>query len=170
MPIGPFKDFEECVTAMTGKVADPKAYCGALERDATKSAPGTVDKQFSVVHKNDERRLTYSIVYEPNVTDAHQDFATPAEIEKAAHGFMEEYALMQGATGIDHARDTTPAQVVVVESYIAPVDFQLGGQAVKKGSWIMVMKIHDDRIWEAVKSGRYTGYSLEGLAERVPVL
>jgi len=35
MPIGPYPDWDACIRAVTGKVDDPEAYCGALERDAS---------------------------------------------------------------------------------------------------------------------------------------
>lgn len=38
MPIGPFKDWDDCVNSMRGKVDDPEAYCGALERDSSSMA------------------------------------------------------------------------------------------------------------------------------------
>lgn len=34
MPVGPFPDWDTCVREMRGKVDDPEAYCGALERDS----------------------------------------------------------------------------------------------------------------------------------------
>jgi len=30
------------------------------------------------------------------------------------------------------------------------------------GSWVISMKIEDDKVWESVKNGLYTGYSIEG--------
>ena len=37
--------------------------------------------------ESDEQKLVYGIVYEPDVPDAHGDYMTAEEIEKAAHGF-----------------------------------------------------------------------------------
>lgn len=48
-------------------------------------------KEIKVIAKADDvQRLVYGIVYEPNVADAHGDFMTPEEIEKAAHGFLKD--------------------------------------------------------------------------------
>lgn len=47
-------------------------------------------KQIKVLTKaDDEKKLVYGIVYEPDTPDAHGDFMTAAEIEKAAHGLPE---------------------------------------------------------------------------------
>ena len=50
----------------------------------------------------------------------------------------------------------------IVESYIAPVDMQVDGTLVGKGSWLMSTVILDDTIWKSVKEGKITGYSIRG--------
>ena len=108
--------------------------------------------------EEEEKKLVYGIVYEPNEIDAQGDFATEEEIEKAAHNFMLKYQQ------IDKQHDFTPGVAEVVESYIAPTDMTIGEQEIKKGSWVLVTKVNDD-IWEDVKSGNLTGYSMAGTAE-----
>ncbi len=52
-------------------------------------------KEIKVIAKADDaQRLVYGIVYEPNVADAHGDYMTPEEIEKAAHGEVVESSLL----------------------------------------------------------------------------
>jgi hypothetical protein len=41
----------------------------------------------------------------------------------------------------------------------------VGGRSVKKGTWIMAARVTDDELWSAIKSGIYTGWSLEGFAD-----
>lgn len=127
-----------------------------------------VERHVPIVKTDEERHLVYGVVYEPDAYDAHEDRMTKAEIEKAAHGFMLRYAKALGETGTDHARDVSRDEVTVVESYIAPADLMLGAQLIKAGSWVMVAKVHDQRIWKAVKAGQYTGWSFEGWGRRVP--
>lgn len=117
---------------------------------------------------NAEQRLVYGVVYEPDVYDAHDDAMSADEIQKAAHGFMGRYALALAETGTDHLTEVARDRVTVVESFIAPADFQLGAQLVKAGSWVMVAKVHDERLWKDVKARRYTGWSFEGFGIRVP--
>lgn len=117
------------------------------------------EKQIKVIAKADEaQRLVYGIVYEPNVADAHGDYMTPAEIEKAAHGFLKD------AREIDKQHDFQGGVGEVVESYIAPSDFEMGDEVIKKGSWVLVTKASDE-IWEQIQKGEITGYSMAGTAD-----
>lgn len=121
-----------------------------------------------ILKVDDERRLVASVVYEPDVADAHDDMMTAVEIERSCHGFGIRYAQGRGELGTDHARKANRLEVVPVESFLAPVDFHLGAQLVTKGSWVMWSKVLDDEIWKEIKSGQYTGYSFEGYGRRVP--
>ena len=116
-------------------------------------------KEIKVIAKADDaQRLVYGIVYEPNVADAHGDYMTPEEIEKAAHGFLKD------AREIDKQHDFQGGVGEVVESYIAPSDFEMGDEMIKKGSWVLVTKASDE-IWEQIQKGEITGYSMAGTAD-----
>lgn len=80
---------------------------------------------------------------------------TPAEIEKAAHGFLKD------AREIDKQHDFQGDVGEVVESYIAPSDFEMDDEIIKKGSWILVTKASDE-ICEQNQKGKITGYSMAG--------
>ncbi|MDO7787134.1 XkdF-like putative serine protease domain-containing protein [Desulforamulus aquiferis] len=120
-----------------------------------------IQKQIKILTKADDaQHLVYGVVYEPNVADAHGDIMTSAEIEKAAHGFMKD------ARNIDLQHNFEEGYGDVVESYIAPQDFEIGGEAITKGSWVMATKASDE-VWEAIQKGEITGYSMAGIAETV---
>ena len=110
--------------------------------------------------EEEEQQLVYGLVYEPDVEDSHGDFMTVAEIEKAAHGFMKD------ARNIDKQHDFNAGVGEVVESYIAPADFIIGEQTITKGSWVLVTKASDE-VWEEIKKGTITGYSMAGTAETI---
>ena len=119
----------------------------------------TIEKNVKIlVNKEDEKQLVYGVVYEPNVPDAHNDMMDAEEIEKAAHRFLADYR------NIDKQHDFQSGYGEVVESYIAPQDFEIGGEVIKKGSWVLVTKANDE-TWEAIKRGEITGYSMAGIAE-----
>ncbi|MDP8527895.1 XkdF-like putative serine protease domain-containing protein [Bacillus subtilis] len=116
-------------------------------------------KEVKVLAKEaDEQKLVYGIVYEPDTVDAHGDFMTAAEIEKAAHGFLKD------AREIDKQHDFQGGVGEVVESYVAPADFEMNGETIKKGSWVLVTKASEE-IWEEIKKGEITGYSMAGIAD-----
>jgi len=110
--------------------------------------------------EDEEQQLVYGVVYEPDVEDSHEDFMTAPEIEKAAHGFMKD------ARNIDKQHDFESGVGEVVESYIAPADFTIGEETITKGSWVLVTKASDE-IWEEIKKGDITGYSMAGTAETI---
>lgn len=126
----------------------------------SETAPN-VSKQVEYIVKEDEaQQIVYGIVYEPDVEDAHGDFMTAAEIEKAAHIFMKEYQ------NIDKQHDFESEVGKVIESYIAPADFEIGRQQVTKGSWVMAVKVEDE-MWTSIQKGEFTGFSLAGMAELI---
>ncbi|USL05477.1 XkdF-like putative serine protease domain-containing protein (plasmid) [Bacillus anthracis] len=127
----------------------------------TKSADKrpTFQKQVDIITKSeDEQKLVYGVVYEPGVADAHNDFMTAEEIEKAAHEFMKE------AQNIDTQHDFTAGAGEIVESYIAPDDLEINGTTIQKGSWVIATKASDE-VWEKIKKGEINGYSMAGTAE-----
>ncbi len=111
---------------------------------------------------DDDRHLVYGIVMEPDEVDTQGDITSSEEIEKAAHRFMERSRVM----GKGH-KDV--AKAMPVESYIAPTAFDLGGQQVKAGSWVMASKVLDDELWEAIKGGDFTGFSIGAYTRRVEI-
>lgn len=116
-----------------------------------------VKKEIDVyVDKESENQVVYGVVYEPDVVDTQGDFMKADEIEKSAWEFMSDFR------NIDVSHDFNPGQGVPVESSIAPVDFELGGHTIKKGSWVLATKVNDD-IWKDIKSGEIASYSLAGV-------
>lgn len=105
-----------------------------------------------------EKRIVYGIVYEPDITDAQNDFADAEEIEKACHQFMIDYQQI----GHMHQDMLDKADVAIVENYIAPSEFLMGSEHVRKGSWVLGVKVNNEDIWQAVKKGELTGFSMAG--------
>lgn len=110
-----------------------------------------------------DERFVLGIVLEPEVVDAQGDIYSADEIRQAAHRFMEEF----GGLGLMH-RLAVNDQVKVLESYVAPVDFEIAGVPVKKGTWLLGVRVLSDELWEQVKDGKLTGFSIGGSARRVP--
>lgn len=142
-----------------------------LDRDAAHVIP--VDAQLTkrnirLLKADDvpstEERFTLGIVLEPDVVDSQMDTYDAATIRAAAHGYMEHF----GELGLQHQEKVT-GRLKVLESYIAPVDMQIGEVLVKAGTWLMGIRFVDDDLWAAVKDGSLTGLSIGGSALRQPV-
>ena len=128
----------------------------------TKDKDGKVESwqaTFDFIKMDDEQRLVGGIVYEPDVVDSQGDSASDSEIEKAAHGFMMESRII----GIMH-KEAAGKRVDIVESYIVREPFHMNKRIIKRGTWMLVVKVHDDELWEGVKSGKLTGFSMGGRA------
>lgn len=115
-----------------------------------------------------EKRLVTGIVLEPDTIDAQKDTIDKDSIEKAAHRFLSRYN-KETKLGLLH-RMFGSIGVELAESWIAPVEFNLGGTKVKKGTWLMTVKVISDGVWKKIKSGDITGFSIGGHATTVPAV
>jgi len=109
---------------------------------------------------DDEERIVYGIVYSPDEVDSQGDFASAEDIRKAAHFYMANAQTVK----VNHSGSRIAADLL--ESYIAPMDLAIEGRAVKKGTWLLAMRINDPGVWKAVKEGELTGFSMAGIATR----
>jgi DNA adenine methylase len=107
---------------------------------------------------DEDEHIVAGIVYEPDTIDAQGDEASEEEIRKAAYRFMEDGVEFK----VNHKGK--PVEVTVLESYIAPQDLLIAKQKVKKGSWVLITRVVDDDIWQDIKDGKLTGYSMAGTA------
>jgi len=106
----------------------------------------------------EDRHIVMGVVYEPNKVDSQGDYMKADTIEDMAHNYMLNSQMMK----IMHKKKVLAK---VIESFIAPVNFKLGNESVKKGAWVMGTKILDTAIWEKIKKGEITGYSIGGRAK-----
>lgn len=124
-----------------------------------------VQKSFmSRIQKTDEKlRLVSGVVLEPDSIDLQGDQIEAEDIRKA----MESYMINSRVIGHQHHGQ---ARAAVVECYIAPVDFRLADkELVRKGSWMMTVKVFDDSIWKSVTDGTIKGFSIGGRGVRTPI-
>ncbi len=111
--------------------------------------------------KTGEERFVLGIVLEPETVDAQNDVYSAAEVREAAHRFLEDY----GNIGLMH-RGLVNDQVKILESYVAPAEFEMDTAKIKKGTWLLAVHVLDDALWAKVKSGDLGGWSIGGSAAR----
>lgn len=107
---------------------------------------------------NEELKQVLYIAMLPDSTDLHGDNTTAAEVRKACHNFNQHCM----KANLFHLVETDSFSIV--ESYIAPTDFILNEVVIKAGTWLVNLQIHDDDVWELVKSGQINGVSIGALA------
>lgn len=74
--------------------------------------------------------------------------------------------LTKGMLGVQHTNWSDDIGEIV-ESYVAPSNFEIEGQSVKKGTWLMGV-VWSQENWDRIECGELTGLSLGGTAIRVP--
>ena len=154
------------------------------------------DLDLLIVEKADEKRFVLGVVYAPGSpqdTDTQEEFAKADTIEAAAWTYMQRlqkdagtlYTILRAAVradddgvmldvtdaiekaqALDDQHEQTDEEIgTVVESYIAPTDFEIKGQSIKKGTWLLGA-ILTPEYFKLVKTGKRTGFSMFGTAER----
>lgn len=111
--------------------------------------------QCKVLKADAERRLVYGIVLRPLELDTQGHVMSMTDVEYAAHHYV-------ASNGIMAIRHKEPADAVCVESYIAPIDFEVNGQRVLAGDWVLVSYVRSDSLWNRILAGDYQGYSVGG--------
>lgn len=140
-----FSDFLDTVSGGTGK--------GAPEVE-------------SVVKSLDEDLMQATFVVleacpDETTFDLHGDTYDAAEVAKACHDYNRNCM----KANLAHMFMVDDDIAYVVESYTTPVDIHLDETFISKGSWLQTWQIKDASIWEGIKSGYWSGLSIQCLAE-----
>lgn len=121
--------------------------------------------KFCPINKVDsDKQIAFGVVLEPDEVDSQNDTITAEEIEQAAHAWLAKYQ----DRGVMHTQ-LANGKIEIYESYVAPANLNINGQAVKKGTWLLMYHVQDKDLWKKIKSGQLTGFSMGGFARRNPV-
>ncbi len=111
-----------------------------------------------IIKADTENHYVTGIVYEPMTEDSHGNFMTEEEITKAAYWFAKN------GDKVDLQHSFEPLDgAAVVENWIAKADFEIDGETVQKGTWLMTVEVTDESTWEGIEKGDITGFSMGGL-------
>lgn len=118
------------------------------------AASGLQKSQFRVrlTKFNEDQQVCTGEVYAPYVVDSHGDMMEPEDVQSMAYDFLSK--MMNDR--IDLMHNNQPQKAVVVESYISS-----GNPEFTEGAWVVSLKIHDLKLWDDIKAGKYNGYSIE---------
>jgi len=121
-----------------------------------------MERETEIIKIDQEQRIITGIVLEPDVEDANGDIISAEEIEKSAYDFLSNYG--QGRKiRLMHSEDR---DIDLIESWIQKNDAKYNGKTVKAGTWLISTKVNDEEIWEKIKDGTITGFSVKGLGKR----
>jgi len=138
----------------------------------TKSDKGKILKKVSVDRKfskvDEYKRIVYGEVYipynpeDPTTVDTQGDYMLAEDIEEMAHDFLMN-AILNQSRDMDTQHDFIGGKAVPVESFIV----RPGDPDFYVGAWVIAAKILDERVWEDILAGNFTGYSLAGFGQEV---
>jgi len=109
-----------------------------------------------------DERFVFGVVLVPDEVDSQGEIYSADEVKKAAHAYMEKssgvFKLMHAGQPIDGVR--------VLETYVTKTEEVHGGETLPVGTWLMAVRVIDDKLWDSVKTGVFTGFSIGGTAIR----
>ena len=123
----------------------------------------------TIVKRDDEKHFVLAPVLVPGEPDHQGDIVSHEEVEKAAHTFLADIRERDDDTDLMHRIDVKKEDVAIAESWVAPVDMQIGEHKVTKGTWLMGLTIKSETIWNMVKDGILTGLSIFGVGKRTQI-
>jgi hypothetical protein len=137
---------------------------GELKKSEAEARAGLAKnarRRFAILKQSaDEEQFVLGVVLEPETFDSQGDIYDEETVRQAAYHFMRK----QHIIGYMHESLLVNAQYEVLENYLAPAAFELNGQPVKKGTWLLGVHVSDPKLWDDIKAGRLTGWSIEGTA------
>lgn len=138
-------------------------------KNLPKKSNPVLKNRFKIIKSNDERMLAFgwaSVSMRVDgeiIEDWQQDIVEPEELENAAYNFVELYR--EG--GEMHERGGAAIlieSVVFTEEKMKAMGIPIGTLPI---GWWIGFKVLDKGVWNKVKDGTYSMFSIEGEAERV---
>lgn len=121
-----------------------------------------LEGKFEIQKSSEEKRLAFGWASVANIVDLQNDIIDAEELEQAAYNFVRFYR--EG--GEMHERGNCAE---LVESIVfTPEKLKALGlpENSLKTSWWIGFYVTDDEVWQKVKSGEYSMFSIEGKAIR----
>lgn len=125
-------------------------------------------ENIAIVKYDNEKRIIYGVVFQPETPDSDGEVISEEEIEKAMIGYMEDLQRFDTEHDLKIRDD-----VKLIENYIAPQDLQFTYRdkdtTIKKGSWIQGVRVYNDSLWQDIQDGNITGFSPWGFGKKEEV-
>lgn len=110
-----------------------------------------------------EQMISYEIVYEPLVKDAHGEWMSEETLQQACENFNVNLAKGIVQPNLFHLQNTD--KFTIEDSWIQK-EFDVvvdgTGEKIKAGAWVCKIKYHDEDLWTLKKEGVIGGVSIGG--------
>ena len=154
---------QKSVGTPTGKIHSPDVP------ETSSRQSGIVKGRFKIAKSDEEKKLVFgwaSVSMRVDgevIEDWQDDIVDPEELEHAAY----QYVLLYRDGSEMHERGGVASlveSVVFTEEKMKAIGIPEGTLPV---GWWIGFKVLDEEVWEKVKDGTYSMFSIEGTAERV---
>ena len=170
MKVNELSNVDVIAVSLVNKGANRKQFFLRKAADEEKNELLTLPAGDHRLLKAEDWSAVYCVVAEPGAledsgiggTEVADRWASDDEIRKACHRFAKNGAL------INQMHQTLDPYGVMVENAIAPVDFEVEGHLIRKGSWYIAIEPNEDGR-DAIEKGELTGVSIEGTGLRTTV-
>lgn len=144
--------------------ANQKTFNTVVKKSNSEPKTSDSNKTFYVpfLKAEKEEQIVTGIVLQPDIVDAHGDFMKEDVVKAAAYKFLSN---INKTTKLGLQHKNFKKKFELLESYIAPQNLKINGKEIKKGTWIITVKVLDKTIWNKVKNGEITGFSIGGKAK-----
>lgn len=102
----------------------------------------------------EEMKLATFVVLVPDEVDLHGDIYDELTVLKACNNY-NKYCRK---SNLFHLQQTESFSVV--QSWTSPVDTEIEGRPIKKGTWLCTVECHSDELWKLIKSGDICSVSI----------
>lgn len=110
-----------------------------------------------------EEMVSYEVVYEPNVKDAHGQWMSLETVEKGCENFNANLNKGVVQPNLFHLQNT---DAFSIEDTWIQKEFDVKvvqtDEVIKAGTWVAKIKYHDKELWELKKAGVIGGVSIGG--------
>ena len=153
-------------------------FCmSTVENPATKTQLVMFDYEMKAMEfQDDEKRVIYSVAMRPNMLIPRKDInGEPAMVfysEETVNDLQQNFFKNNSHNGatINHdknlRKDMYAFESWIVQDPEKDKATSLGLQ-VQKGDWVMAQKVDNPEVWEDIKKGKLTGFSIEAYLEPV---
>ncbi len=127
--------------------------------------------KLAVMKSDDDKRLVFGWanvairVDGEQIVDWQQDAIDTEDLEKAAYEYVAEF----GTAGEMHQRGGVGRVIESIVFTKEKADALGIPQDLLPQGWWIGFKIEDDEVWQKIKSGEYSMFSIEGKAIREPM-
>lgn len=109
----------------------------------------------------DEEMVSYEVIYEPFIKDAHGEWMSDKTIEKAMENFNKNLEAGIVQPNLFHLKDT---EAFTIESTWVQKELDVKviqtDEVIKAGTWVAKIKYNDADLWQLKKSGVVGGVSI----------